>query len=53
MALIRSLLLSQAAGLVEITCVPHVVQIPYATARHMLEGALATPRRRGWCRLRK
>ncbi|MDH3601526.1 MAG: methyltransferase domain-containing protein [Candidatus Tectomicrobia bacterium] len=39
--------LCQEAGLVEITCVPHVVYIPYAIARHLLEGALATAQATG------
>ena len=39
--------LCQEAGLVEITCVPHVVHIPYAIARHLLEGALATAQAAG------
>lgn len=37
----------QAVGLVEITCVPHVVHIPYAIARHLLEGVLGTAQTAG------
>ena len=39
--------LCQTAGLVEVTCVPHVVQIPYAVAVHLLEGALASAQAAG------
>ena len=39
--------LCQAAGWVAITCVPHVVQIPYSVARQMLEGAVAAAQAEG------
>ena len=39
--------LCQAAGLVEITCVPQVVHIPYVIARPLLEGVLATTQATG------
>jgi ubiquinone/menaquinone biosynthesis C-methylase UbiE len=33
--------LCHAAGLVEVTCVPHAVHIPYAIAHHLFDGLLA------------